>query len=164
MKTFKDTVNRNNTSFRAKLGELNGQKSALSEEKKQLEVKTASLEQELASLRSSQTSNTEGNTVAAAQTQELQKQNGIIVRRSQYSCYKTDCALQANLRAECDKLLAEKEALNKAHPTSAEAGAVAPTDWEAERAQLVKSRDEALEKAKVCISMPPTVLQPQISR
>lgn len=82
MKTFKDTVNRNNTSFRAKLGELNGQKSALSEEKKQLEAKTASLEQELASLRSSQTSNTEGNAVAAAQTQELQKQNGIIVRRS----------------------------------------------------------------------------------
>lgn len=163
MKTFKDTVNRNNTSFRAKLGELNSQKSALSEEKKQLEAKIASLEQELASLRSSQTSNTEGNTGAGAQIQELQKQNGIIVRRSEYSCYKTDCALQANLRAECDKLLSEKDALSKAHPTSAEAGAVAPTDWEAERAQLVKSRDEALEKVKVFISMPPAMPQPQIS-
>ena len=54
--------------------------------------------------------------------------------------------------------------MNKAHPTSAEAGAVAPTDWETERAQLVKSRDEALEKAKVCIFMPPAVSQPQISR
>ena len=85
MKTFKETVNRNNASFRGKMGELNVQKSALSEEKKQLEAKTAFLEQELTSLRSSQTSNTEGNTVAAAQTLELQKQNGIIVRRSEYS-------------------------------------------------------------------------------
>lgn len=85
MKTFKETVNRNNASFRGKMGELNVQKSALSEEKKQLEAKTALLEQELTSLRSSQTSNTEGNTVAAAQTLELQKQNGIIVRRSEYS-------------------------------------------------------------------------------
>lgn len=164
MKTFKDQVTRSNTSFRAKMGELNGQKSALSEEKKQLEAKIASLEQELASLRSSQASNTEGNTVAAAQIQELQKQNGIIVRRSEYLCYKTDCALQATLRAECDKLISEKEALNKALPTSAEAGAVAPADWEAEKAQLVKSRDEALEKAKVFVSMPLAMSQPQISR
>jgi len=166
MKTFKETVNRNNISFRAKMGELNGQKSTLSEDKKQLEAKIASLEQELSSLRSSQTSNTEGNTVAAAQIQELQKQNGTIVRRSKYSCFKTDCApLQASLRAECDKLLAEKEALNKAHPTSGETGVVAPTDWEAEKAQLVKSRDEALEKAKVLfIPMQPPMSQSHIFR
>jgi len=150
MKTFKETGNRNNASFRAKMGELNSQKSTLSEEKKQLEAKIASLEQELSSLRSSQTSNTEGNTATAAQIQELQKQN---VRRSEYSCFKTDRALQASLRAECDKLLAEKEALKKAHPTSGETGVAAPTDWEAERAQLVKSRDEALEKIKVFTPM-----------
>ncbi|KIM43182.1 hypothetical protein M413DRAFT_9931 [Hebeloma cylindrosporum] len=133
MKGFKEQVNRSNTSFRAKLGELNGQKSALSKEKKELETRIATLEEELASLRSSQASNSEGNTVATAHIQELQKQNGII----------------ASLRAECDKLISEKDALTKAHPTSVEAGAVAPTHWEAEKAQLVKSRDEALEKVKI---------------
>lgn len=55
------------------------------------------------------------------------------------------------MKAERDKLLAEKEALSKAAPaTAAPAGAPAPSTWETEKAALAKARDEALQKAKVC--------------
>jgi nucleoprotein TPR len=60
-------------------------------------------------------------------------------------------AVQTNLRAERDKLLAEKESWNKpsgSAPTAAESGP-APSEWEAEKAQLLKARDEALERVKV---------------
>jgi nucleoprotein TPR len=59
-------------------------------------------------------------------------------------------AIQTNLRAERDKLLAEKESWNKpsgSAPTAVESDP-APSEWEAEKAQLLKARDEALEKAQ----------------
>jgi nucleoprotein TPR len=58
--------------------------------------------------------------------------------------------VQTSLRAERDKLIAEKESWNKpsgSAPT-AESGP-APSEWEAEKTQLLKARDEALEKVKV---------------
>lgn len=59
---------------------------------------------------------------------------------------------QAGLEAERDQLLAEKENWSKtatATTTDATGGAPAPSNWEAEKAQLIKARDEALEKLKV---------------
>ena len=56
--------------------------------------------------------------------------------------------LQATLSQERDQLLAEKEAWNK--PSSEATGAKAAKDeWESEKADLVKNRDEALLQAKV---------------
>jgi nucleoprotein TPR len=59
--------------------------------------------------------------------------------------------IQTTLRTERDTLLAEKESWSKlsgSAPTVAESGP-APSEWEAEKAQLLKARDEALEKVKV---------------
>ena len=59
-------------------------------------------------------------------------------------------AIQTSLRAERDKLLAEKESWNKpsgSAPTAAEP-VPAPSEWEVEKTQLLKARDEALEKAQ----------------
>lgn len=59
-------------------------------------------------------------------------------------------AIQTSLRAERDKLLAEKETWNKpsdSASTSAGSGP-APSEWEAEKTQLLKARDEALEMAR----------------
>lgn len=59
-------------------------------------------------------------------------------------------AIQTSLRAERDKLLAEKETWNKpsdSAPTAAGSGP-APSEWEAEKTQLLKARDEALEMAR----------------
>ena len=59
--------------------------------------------------------------------------------------------VQTSLRAERDKLLAEKESSSKpsgSASTVADSGP-APSEWEAEKTQLLKARDEALEKLKV---------------
>ena len=59
-------------------------------------------------------------------------------------------AIQTSLRAERDKLLAEKESWNKpsgSAPTAAEP-VPAPSEWEVEKTQLLKARDEALEKVQ----------------
>jgi nucleoprotein TPR len=59
--------------------------------------------------------------------------------------------VQTSLRAERDKLLAEKESWNKSSdsaPPPVESRP-APSECEVEKAQLIKARDEALEKLKV---------------
>ncbi|KDR82878.1 hypothetical protein GALMADRAFT_58080 [Galerina marginata CBS 339.88] len=114
-----DSVNKNTQGFRAKLGELNNQRSTLMEEKRQLEAKVSSLEQEISSLQASQALKPEAPAPApsAAQLEEIQKQNALI------------------------------ETWNKAPAPLAES-TDSPSNWEAEKAQLVKSRDEALEKLK----------------
>jgi hypothetical protein len=55
---------------------------------------------------------------------------------------------QASLTEERDKLVAEKETWKKAAEVPPEAKAV-PEDWEAEKAELVNNRDEAMTQAKV---------------
>jgi len=55
---------------------------------------------------------------------------------------------QATLREERDKLVAEKETWKKSPEVPPEAKAV-PENWEAEKAELVKNRDEAMTQAKV---------------
>jgi len=55
---------------------------------------------------------------------------------------------QATLTEERDKLVAEQETWKKASEIPSEAKAV-PENWEAEKAELVKNRDEAMAQAKV---------------
>lgn len=60
-------------------------------------------------------------------------------------------SVQTSLRGERDKLLAEKESwkqTSSSAPTAVES-APTPNEWEVEKAQLLKARDEALEKVKV---------------
>ena len=56
--------------------------------------------------------------------------------------------LQAALSQERDQLLAEKETWNKPSSEATE-GKAAKDEWESEKADLVKGRDEALSQAKV---------------
>ena len=55
---------------------------------------------------------------------------------------------QATLTEERDKLLAEKETWKHAPEVPPEAKAV-PENWETDKAELVKNRDEAMTQAKV---------------
>ena len=61
---------------------------------------------------------------------------------------KTFSPFQATLIEEREKLVAEKETWKKAAEVPPEAMAV-PENWEAEKAELVKNRDEAMAQAKV---------------
>jgi hypothetical protein len=56
--------------------------------------------------------------------------------------------LQATLTEERDKLVTEKETRKKAPEVPPETKAV-PENWEAEKAELVKNRGEAMTQAKV---------------
>jgi len=53
------------------------------------------------------------------------------------------------LQEERDKLLAEKAAWIKPSGNTAPLSE-APSSWEAEKAELIKARDEALDNLKVC--------------
>ncbi len=60
----------------------------------------------------------------------------------------SDLFSQAALTEERDKLVAEKETWKKAPEVAREAKAV-PENWEVEKAELVKNRDEVMTQAKV---------------
>jgi hypothetical protein len=62
------------------MGEVNKQVSALAEEKSKLETKVSSLEQEISVLKTTQPSLPDGAVSNTAQTEEIHKQNEIIVR------------------------------------------------------------------------------------
>jgi nucleoprotein TPR len=139
------------------MGELNKQISTLTEEKRQSEAKVSSLEQEnstlQASLASKPTAPGPSSAPASVSSDETEKLNSLIVSDSSIlrDHWTDDFAVQTSLRAERDKLLAEKESWNKpsgSAPAAAELGP-APSEWEAEKTQLLKARDEALEKLKV---------------
>ncbi|KAF8903177.1 hypothetical protein CPB84DRAFT_810991 [Gymnopilus junonius] len=135
MRAHREQTNKNMQSFKAKLGELNGQRSSLAEEKRQLEAKVSSLEQEIVALQASQASKPDRPAPSTTDAEETQRQKTLI----------------ATLQSERDKLLAEKENWTKASSapsTESTVSAGVPGDWEAEKAQLIKSRDEALEKLK----------------
>ena len=55
--------------------------------------------------------------------------------------------MQASLQEERDKLLSEKDAWSKT-PAATITSTSAPSHWETEKTQLIKDRDDALEKLK----------------
>jgi len=148
LRAHRDSAIKNTQGFKQKLGELNTQKSSLTEEKRQLEVKVSSLEQEITVLRAAQVPKTDAPPTSAAQTEE---QNKLLVSFPWSATFLlTNKFCQADLRAERDKLLAEKDTWSKAAPAEAN-NANALGTWEAEKAQLIKARDEAVEKLKACL-------------
>ena len=148
LRAHKETMGKNFQAFRQKVGELNKQVSTLTEEKRQLEAKVESVQQENGALKASQTpQQPDGNAVNGAQIEELQKQ---IVCSLIPLLFWVLTVMQDSLRTERDRLLAEKESWSKQTPSVAEpANLEASKVWEAEKAELVKLRDEALEKLKV---------------
>lgn len=76
LRAHRESSTKNTQGFKAKLGELNSQKSMLTEEKRQLEAKVATLEQENSALK---TSKLEAAPASATQAEELQKQNALLV-------------------------------------------------------------------------------------
>jgi len=80
LRVHKETVQKNVHGFRQRMGEVNKQVSALAEEKSKLETKVSSLEQEISVQKTSQPSLTDGAVANTAQTEEIHKQNEIIVR------------------------------------------------------------------------------------
>ncbi|KAL0576947.1 Protein mlp1, partial [Marasmius crinis-equi] len=123
METIEKTLSNSQNSlnlFKQRMGELNGQKSALSTQNKELESKLGVLQKQLETLQHS--------AISATQNQG-------------------DQTALASLREERDRLLAEKAswASSNASGTTDEAARQA---WESERAELVKSRDDAQATAK----------------
>jgi nucleoprotein TPR len=82
-RSHKETYVKNTQQFRTKMGELNNQKSALADEKRQLEAKVSSLEQENSTLQASLASKPSAPppspAPASVSPEETQKQNALIV-------------------------------------------------------------------------------------
>ena len=76
LRAHKETMGKNFQAFRQKVGELNKQVSTLTEEKRQLEAKVESVQQENGSLKASHTpQQPDGGAANGTQIEGLQKQN-----------------------------------------------------------------------------------------
>lgn len=130
------------------MGEMNAQRSAYLEEKRQFEIKIAALEQEIVTLQAAQTSKVNVDlAISTTESEQLQKQTALIVSPNFPAETAIDKSIQASLQEERDKLLSEKEAWSKA-PATTSTSTPAPNNWEADKTQLIKDRDDALEKLK----------------
>ncbi|KAJ2925786.1 hypothetical protein H1R20_g11316, partial [Candolleomyces eurysporus] len=131
----KDAVKKNNEIFRNKM-------QAKDEEKSQLEAKIAELEANAATA--------EAPTVPDPALAEQLKRQEVVIGSLRSEKEKL-LAERASLLAEKDKLVAEKEELAKSRAAApAQEGATeGGNNWDAEKAELVQARDEALEKLKV---------------
>ncbi|ESK95244.1 filament-forming protein [Moniliophthora roreri MCA 2997] len=130
--TFKELYSKNMNGARNRIGELNTQKTQMQNQVKELEAKVATLQLEIETLRSV-------NEGAPASSQPNEGDRAIINA----------------LREERDRLLAEKESSKNAAASGAAslpAGNSTSEEvqraWETEKAELIKSRDEALVAAK----------------
>lgn len=149
LRAHRETLQKNVHGFRQKMGEMNKQLSELTDEKKKLETKVSSLEQEIHALKTTQPLPPDGAVVTTAQSDEIQKQKEIIVCDLFFSSYGALTSIQASLQSEREQLLAERSSWSKQTASMPEPANPKSENWEAEKAELVKSRDEALEKLKV---------------
>jgi len=131
---------------------LNQQKSAIAEEKTTLEARVAELE--AAAAATVPVAAATGVVPDPALVEQIKTLEATIVRPFLDQLHPvSDNAAQATLRMEKAKVEEEKEALSKTivTPSNSAGGSTdAPPTWEAERLELIKARDEALEKVKVC--------------
>ncbi|KAJ6584124.1 hypothetical protein DFH09DRAFT_1434376 [Mycena vulgaris] len=131
LRTYRESHAKNTESFRARLGQMNTDKSAAAAEKQELLAKVTALESEIKTLQESKASS-DAEKATSTQTSPA------------------DAAALAALRAERDALLAEKStwiANTSAAPAPADAEE-AKRAWEAEKAELVQARDKAQADAK----------------
>lgn len=127
----------------------------IKEEKEKLEARVKELEAEINSLqvtKESAASNAEALKKAAEQTT-------VIVSKYLISFSSNWRFQQVALSKERDELLAEKEKWTKVNVEGAGASA-----WEKEKIGLVKARDEAVEKLRVCLHNPLCAMTNIVSR
>ncbi|KAG7088185.1 hypothetical protein E1B28_012203 [Marasmius oreades] len=121
LQSFKEKYSQNMNSFKERVGDLNNQKSALSNQNKELESKVATLQKEVEILQG-----------AAQQAQQMPPLGS-----------EADQAVLNSLREERDRLLAEKASWTNTALSSAGGTEEARQTWENEKAEILKSRDEA---------------------
>lgn len=124
-RSHRDNYQKTSAGYKQKLGELNGKVSQIAAEKKLLEAKVAELEGQNSSLQ------------AASSTVRAETASGDLDQTSVITA----------LQEERDKLLAEKASWIKPSGNTAPSSE-APSSWEAEKAELIKTRDEALHNLK----------------
>ncbi|KAJ6508423.1 hypothetical protein C8R45DRAFT_1069158 [Mycena sanguinolenta] len=132
LRTFKESHAKNTEGFRARLGQMNAEKSAAAAEKQELVAKISTLESEVQMLRDTQT-----------------RSDAETAKNAQNSSAEQAATIEA-LRIERDGLLAEKSTW-VANSTTTPASADAEESkrlWEAEKAELVQARDAAQVEAK----------------
>ncbi|KAL0960729.1 hypothetical protein HGRIS_005754 [Hohenbuehelia grisea] len=139
VKAHRENMAKTMNSFKQRLGTVNKERSELSEKIKSLEAERTQLQESLEAEKARQTAAaTEGAANQTAALAELRAERDRLIQ-------------------ERDKLIAEKDALAQTAAAAAEAATTAaatalPAEGgaltDAERAELVKARDEALVKAK----------------
>ncbi|KAK7048611.1 protein MLP1 [Favolaschia claudopus] len=135
LRSYRESNTRNNESFKARLGQMNTEKSTLVAEKQVLLGKIAALEAEIKTVRDSQASSDAEKAVNA--------------QNSSAEVSAQTAAIEA-LRAERDALLTEKANwvnASTAAPVPAEAEEM-KRQWDAEKADLLKARDAAQASVK----------------
>ncbi|KAK7028127.1 Protein mlp1 [Paramarasmius palmivorus] len=127
--SYKESYAKNMNQARTRMAEINKEKAQLHSQVKEFETKVAALQTEIETLK------------AAKESTQPGAQN------------EADLAALTTLREERDRLRAEKESLLNANPAGASAdGSVnedAKRTWETEKAELIKSRDDALGAVKL---------------
>lgn len=152
-RTHKDSNTKNVDKFKSSLGLLNNEKSQLNATISELEGKIKTLTAERDALRT--TSAPDASQQLKSQLETLRQEKVTLEQtlaneraakaQAPAEGSSDQAALIASLSQERDRLLAEKEALSKAGPSTL------PSDtersWESEKLELVKARDEALARA-----------------
>ncbi|KAH7885445.1 hypothetical protein F5I97DRAFT_1885511 [Phlebopus sp. FC_14] len=159
MRKHKESQAKNIEQFRTRLGALNAEKSQLNKTVNELQTEVKNLAAERDVLRSGGGTggpSTDSSKELTSQVEALRQEKATLEktlaeeRASRASApppsSPEQASLIASLQAERDKLLAEKN--NWTQASGGEVLDTAKSQWEAEKAELVKGRDEALTQAK----------------
>ncbi|KAJ3826801.1 hypothetical protein EV361DRAFT_893712 [Lentinula raphanica] len=128
--SYKDTYTKNMNSFKSKLGELNTVRSKLTAEKKELEDKVGSLEEQTRNLQTS---------LESLKAEKTAPETAV-------NSSSPDQTELVSLRAERDQLLAEKASL-----MASTTGSEVSTTWETEKAALIAAKEEVETQLKAAI-------------
>ncbi|KAH8980106.1 hypothetical protein EDB92DRAFT_1901586 [Lactarius akahatsu] len=162
-KAHKEAIIKNNQIFRQRMGALGAENTQLKSTLEEAQKESAAIAEERDALKAAATTEP-APTSSEPLTEELERlrqEKAALEQALQEEKAKEPVQAPAptpdtselesrlaTLTQERDQLLAEKEAWNKSSSEVTEAKAV-KDDWESEKADLVKNRDEALSQAKV---------------
>ncbi|KAH9169938.1 hypothetical protein EDB89DRAFT_1980725 [Lactarius sanguifluus] len=162
-KAHKEAIIKNNQIFRQRMGALGAENTQLKSTLEEAQKESAAIAEERDALKTAATTEP-APTSSEPLTEELERlrqEKAALEQALQEEKAKEPVQAPAptpdtselesrlsSLTQERDQLLAEKEAWNKSSSEATEAKVV-KDDWESERADLVKDRDEALSHAKV---------------
>ncbi|KAI9449362.1 hypothetical protein BJY52DRAFT_1215953 [Lactarius psammicola] len=161
-KTHREAITKNNQIFRHRMGTLRDENNQLKSSLEEAQKESAAIAEERDALKAAATA--EPPTPSEPLTEELERlrqEKTTLEQALQEEKAKPPVqvpvptpdtsGLESRLAAvtqERDQLLVEKEAWNKPNPEVTEAKAT-KDEWESEKADLVKDRDEALSQAKI---------------